>query len=248
MTTYSFPRYWPTILTLCGFVLLWALMDRSAAFLGSMRGENGLIVCALVCVFAILCECLLSRSSPSEAAIRLGFRKSERKARFWTLILSFALLLYFPLFATATGTSITLLPGALLLALGMFLQGGIAEEALFRGFLFRRMRERRTFWRGAGLAAIPFTAVHLLLFLTLDFPIALTSLLLALSISFPLAWLFECSGGSIYPPSILHGVTQAAIKLVDAGEQFALLALGWIALCATVPWLLFLILRPKEYG
>jgi len=56
--------------------------------------------------------------------------------------------------------SIRLRSDALMLALGMFAQGGIAEEVVFRGFLFRRLRITRTFWRAACLAAVPFVIVH----------------------------------------------------------------------------------------
>jgi membrane protease YdiL (CAAX protease family) len=143
----------------------------------------------------------------------------------------------------ATGAEIRLRPDAALLALGMFAQGGIAEETAFRGFLFRHVREGRPFWRAAFIAAIPFVAVHLLLFLTMDFTLALAALFVSLSMTFPLAWLFERAGNSIWPPAILHAVVQSAIKLVET-ESFQTLAIGWMALATLAPWLLFL-MRPR---
>jgi membrane protease YdiL (CAAX protease family) len=155
------------------------------------------------------------------------------------------LLSYFPIFAFATGTTVSLRIDAAVLAIGIFAQGGIAEETVFRGFLFRRLREGRSFWRATALATVPFVGVHALLFLSLDFTIALASILLALSLSFPLAWLFEASGGSVLPPAIIHAVVQGAIKLVEVGDGFSILALGWIGLSAVAPWALFL-LRPSS--
>jgi membrane protease YdiL (CAAX protease family) len=228
--------------TLLGFVLLWLLLDRLAATLGSTRGEAGLLVLALVFAAAVACECVLSQQKPGAAASALGLRWPKRAALVWTLVLAAGLLAYFPVFAMATGARLELLPGAALLAIGMIAQGGLAEEVVFRGFVFRRFRVGRTFWRAALLASIPFIAVHTLLFREFEFAIALTSLLLAVSMSFPLAWLFERSGGSVLAPAILHGVVQAGIKVVDAGEHFPLLALGWIGLCAIAPWSLFLLL------
>ena len=59
---------------------------------------------------------------------------------------------------------------------GLFAQAGIAEEVLFRGYLFRHAREGRDFWRAALVAAGLFVTVHLLMFLMLPWPIALASL------------------------------------------------------------------------
>jgi membrane protease YdiL (CAAX protease family) len=229
--------------TLAVFVLLWLLLDRIAAASGSLRGEYGLVVCAVVLVAAVAGESFLSRAGPLQALSSLGLRAPEPRALAWTLALAVGLLLFYPVFAAVTGAKLALLPDALLLAVGMFAQGGVAEEVVFRGFLFRRLRAGRTFWQTALYAAVPFVAVHALLFLTLDFPVALAALLLALSMSFPLAWLFERSGGSVWPPAIVHAVAQGSIKLVDAGEHFPVLALAWMALCATAPWLFFL-MRP----
>ena len=148
------------------------------------------------------------------------------------------------LYTVPSGMSIRLRSDALMLALGMFAQGGIAEEVVFRGFLFRRLRITRTFWRAACLAAVPFVIVHAVMFVTLEFYVALSSLLLALCISFPFAWLFERAGNSIWPPAIVHAIIQGTIKVVDApADQFASLALFWMAVGATVPWVFFL-LRP----
>jgi membrane protease YdiL (CAAX protease family) len=155
-----------------------------------------------------------------------------------------ALLCFFPFFALATQTYIGFRPDAALLAIGMFAQGGIAEEVVFRGFLFRRFREKHSFWRAAFYSAIPFTAVHAVLFLSFDFPVALASLLVAVSLSFPLAWLFERGGNSVWLPAIVHAVVQASIKLVVVEEApFQTMAIGWMAISAIAPWLLFA-LRP----
>lgn len=230
--------------SMAGFVLLWLLLDRLAFGLGSFRGEWGLLVCAVVVAAAVLAEWVLSRRAPLEALRALGFVTPTREATLWTLVLVAVLLSFFPLFALATQSEIRLRPDWAVLMLGMTLQGGVAEEVVFRGFLFRRLREGRTFWRAALLSAIPFIAVHALLFLTLDFALALASLLLAVSISFPLAWLFERSGNSVWLPALLHAAIQGLIKVVEtAPDAFPLLAMGWMALAALLPWTLFALRR-----
>jgi membrane protease YdiL (CAAX protease family) len=150
------------------------------------------------------------------------------------------LLAFYPLFAGTTGAELTPRPAAAILAAGILAQGGVAEEVVFRGFLFRRLRQGRSFWRAALLSAIPFTAVHTTLFFSLDFAIALASLIVALSLSFPLAWLFERSGGSIWPPAIVHAVVQGSIKLVEArADVFMSMAVVWMIISAVAPWTLF---------
>jgi membrane protease YdiL (CAAX protease family) len=186
----------------------------------------------------------ISRRRPAEAARALGLGAPTVRGLLAACVLCLALLAFYPLFALATGATLSLSAGWLMLMPGLSAQGGIAEETVFRGFLFRHVRVGRNFWPAAGLAAIPFVSVHLLLFLSLDFAVALASVVLALSLSFPLAWLFERSGNSIWPPALVHFTIQGSIKLIetDAGT-FPTLAMVWIAFGATVPWLLFL-LRP----
>jgi membrane protease YdiL (CAAX protease family) len=223
------------------FALVWALFDRTAAFLGSVRGEAGILVCAVVLTAATACELALSKRTPVHALAALGLRAPDLRALLWAFALVALLLSFYPVFAAATGAQLSVRADAIPLAIGMLAQGGLAEEVLFRGFLFRRLREGRSFWRAASLAAMAFVAVHSLLFLTLDFALALASLLLSLSLSFPLAWLFERSGDSIWPPAIVHAFLQGAIKLVEAGEHFFAMAIAWMILGAVLPWAFFLL-------
>jgi len=55
------------------------------------------------------------------------------------------------------------------------MQAGVAEELVFRGFLFGHLRRQRTFWRAAAASLPPFLVAHLFLFFALPWPIALTA-------------------------------------------------------------------------
>ncbi len=232
-------------LSVAFFVGLWLVLDQTASLLGSTRGEHGVAVCAAVLIAAMGSEYLLAGRRPVPALAALGLGRPRISTLGMTVLLVSLLLCFFPLFSLVTGAPLSLRSDAGWLAIGMFAQGGVAEEVIFRGFLFRRFREGRTFWRAATLSAVPFTIVHLALFLTLDFPLALVSLLLAVSLSFPLAWLFEASGCTIWPSAVLHSVVQASIKLVETtGDAFPTLAVGWIAIAALVPWTAFVLTRP----
>jgi membrane protease YdiL (CAAX protease family) len=234
-----------TFLVLLGFVALYLAMDRTAAGLQSFRGEWGIAIAVLVVGAAVVVDWMIARKPLLETVRTLGLRTAERRALVVTLGLCAVLILVLPFFGLATGTAIRLVDGWPLLAIGIFAQAGIAEETIFRGFLFRHFSEGRSFWRAAVLAAIPFVLVHLALFLTMEPVVAATALVVSLSLTFPFAWLFERSGNSIWPPAILHAVVQGAIKLVDTGSG-PQMAIVWMLVSAALPWTLFLLLRPSK--
>jgi membrane protease YdiL (CAAX protease family) len=229
------------------FFILWVVLDRSAALLGSTRGEAGTLVCAIVLAVAMVIEVLAYGKDNRDAVRFLGFVRPDPWWLVATVVLCGALLAFFPAYGAATGTPVTLVDNWPLLAVGIAAQGGLAEEVVFRGFLFRHIRQRTTFWRAALISAVPFIAVHLLLFASLDFPIALAALLVSVSLSFPLAKLYERGGFSIWLPALLHFVVQGAIKLVVVPDAaMTQMALYWMAISALAPWLVFLMPERKQ--
>jgi hypothetical protein len=86
---------------------------------------------------------------------------------------------------------------------------------------------------------LPFVAVHLILFLTMAWPVALASVLLAVIISFPLARLFELGGDTIWPPALLHFVIQGTVKVLVLPSGAESFALAWMAASAAIPLLVF---------
>ena len=123
---------------------------------------------------------------------------------------------------------------------GLFFQAGIAEETLFRGYLFGHIRQKYSFWKATFLASFPFILVHLILLFSLPLPIAIASIFLSVIISFPLARLFELGGKTIWAPAILHFIVQGTVKvLVASGESAESFPMLWIAACAVIPLLVF---------
>lgn len=226
------------------FVLIYVAFDRLAAALGSVRGEAGVLVCAVVVALVLAADRWLTRARLADCVRALGLGAAKPHALRAGAGLSLALLALLPVLAASTGVDLELRDGAAWLALGMFAQGGIAEETLFRGFMYRHLRATRTFWRAATLSAVPFAAAHVPLFWSLDASIALLALAMAIAWAFPLAWLFDRAGSSIWPGALLHAVIQGGIKLLaDDGPAFQSLAIAWVALGLAVPWLVFVLLR-----
>jgi membrane protease YdiL (CAAX protease family) len=226
---------------LLGLIVVFALFHSSALALSSDRGQAGLVVAALA-VAATLAVERVCFGLPLPAATRsVGLGRPNRIGMTASIGVSVLLLASVPLFARATGSSVTFLPDAIGLLPGLFAQAGIAEEVLFRGYLFGHLRRGRTFWRAAVLSTVPFVGVHLLLFATMPWPVALAALMLSVATSFPLARLFELGGFTIWAPAILHFVIQATVKVLAVGGSDAagLFPFVWMAASAAVPLLAF---------
>jgi membrane protease YdiL (CAAX protease family) len=222
---------------LAGLAVIYALFHWLATALGSTRGESGILIGAVIVIACIVAERLLFGERTVPAARSLGLGRPATRGLVAATGVSVLMLLVIPLFAVANGARMEMYPGWALLVPGLFAQAGIAEETLFRGYLFRRMRVGRTFWRAAALATIPFVAVHLVIFLTQPWMIAAASVALAAIIALPLAHLFEIGGRTIWAPAIVHFVVQGAIKVVVIpGEAGATLPLVWMAAAAVIPF------------
>lgn len=225
-------------------MLLYVAFDRLATTLGSTRGEAGLVVCAFVVALALAVERLLTGARLRDCIRLLGLGAPAALALVCAAAMSLALLACLPLLAALTNVELELRANAAWLALGMLAQGGVAEEVLFRGFMYRHLRQTRSFWRAATLSAVPFAAAHVALLWSLDLSVALLALAMAIAWSFPLAWLFDRAGNSIWPGAILHAVIQGGIKLfADDAATFQSLAIAWVAFGLAAPWLFFVLLR-----
>jgi membrane protease YdiL (CAAX protease family) len=226
--------------------LVFGIFHFLALALGSDRGQYGLLVGAIVVVATIAAERLLFGTPPGHAVGALGLQRVGTRGILAALGVAAALLLVFPIYSATAGQRLEMYPGWAGLLPGLFAQGGIAEEVLFRGHLFRHVRPGRAFWPAVALAAIPFVIAHLILFTAMPWPLALASVLLSAVISPPLAYLFELGGGSVWGPAIVHFVVQGAIKVVVVTNGGPQLPLIWMAASAVLPYLVFLIPRPTS--
>jgi len=219
-----------------GFLVL----DRGAALMGSTLGQAGVPVGALTIATMMIVERLLFTRPFRAVPASLGLGRPRGRGVAAAAAIGAAMLLFFPLFARATGAPIGLRDGWLLLVPGLFAQGGIAEECLFRGYLFGHLRRERTFWRAAWLSVPPFVAVHLLLFTYMPVPVAAAATMLSLAMSFPLARLRDLGGGTIWAPALLHFVAQGAVKIAVVPErELPAMGIAWMAVCAVLPWAAF---------
>jgi membrane protease YdiL (CAAX protease family) len=229
-----------------GLFLVFGLFHGSATILESDRGQRGLIVAALVVTATAAANWIVRRGSGVASLRQLGLVAPRPAGIVVAAGVTGLMLVAAWAFIRVMGMTAAFYPGWIELLPGLFAQGGVAEEALFRGYLFGHIRAGRTFWRAAWLSMVPFVAVHLVLFATMPWPIALASVLLASIISFPLAHLYELGGRTIWGPALLHFVIQSTVKVVVVSQGAEIFALAWMAASAVVPLLVFAFGVPKE--
>lgn len=238
------PRISTTGLVLLGALLLFLILQVCLTWLAPRMDQtwSQLLVAAVMLTVALLLEKLFWGRQPLAALRVLGFGKATWRAVLVAVILSGLLLLFFPIFAWVTGAQITLKPDWWWIAIGALAANGIAEETLFRGFVFGHLRREGTgkTFRQAALFSLPiFVAVHLIVFVQNPFVLGVLATLIALVAAFPLAYLFEQAGFSLWPTVILHVVVHV-IRFVEISEPFYMTAvLAWMILQAGATFLIY---------
>jgi membrane protease YdiL (CAAX protease family) len=150
------------------------------------------------------------------------------------------MLAFFPLYSVATGTPLGLKSDWLWVLVGAIALNGLAEETLFRGFVFGHLRQAgHSFRRAAVISLLIFGAVHLFLFTSNPFLVAFLATALAIAAAFPFAFLYERAGTIIWAGVIVH-VGAHAFRLVEIPEaQFLTVASAWILIQFGAVFLVF---------
>lgn len=232
---------WPLTIGVAAVYLLFELVARR---LGSDRGQAGLAVAAVVVAATAIADRVIPGAGPGSSIRRLGLGTPALPGMVRAFAASTLLLLVVPAYFAVTQRGHAMYPGWVSLLPGLFAQAGIAEEVLFRALLFGRLRSGRTFWGATFLATGPFVLVHLWMFATLPWGIALGSVALSAVMSLPLAYLFETGGRTIWGPALLHWIVQSVPKVVTPGDGDLAFALVWIAGCAVLPYVVFVAPAP----
>ena len=237
----------PVWLVTAGLAVVFAEFQGLAHLTGSYRGEFGVLIAVVVVASLFAIERLLFLRRSAETWRFLGLGRPSAKSLVVSGALGAVLLALLPLFAMVLDTSLGISASSAWIVFGLFAQAGIAEETLFRGYLFHHFRISHPFWRAAGASAIPFVAVHLILFASMPWPVAAGATLVSVATSFAFAHLFEMGRFTIWAPAFLHFVIQGAIKLVAVDEAAtSQLQLLWIAASALVPFAAFFVTRRPD--
>jgi membrane protease YdiL (CAAX protease family) len=198
-------------------VVWWSVTSLPPRFIKTCNGDTcdtltqmvltvALPVGAIVLVVVI--AMIWSRKSALGALQELGAGRTDAATLVITVALLLPVIAFFPLLHLFTGAPLSLRSNWPWMALSVALYNGVNEELMFRGLIFQRLREGRTFRRAATYSAIYFSVAHLPLLLFLGPVIGSIGILLAFPISYPTAYLFERGRNTIWGSALHHAVTD----------------------------------------
>src|SRR4029078_5968130 len=129
--------------------------------------------------------------TPPRTAVRfLGLGRPSRRSIALAAASSSAVLLVYPVAGAVTGEQFALVAGWPWILVGLFAFHGLAEEMVWRGFVFRRLSEGRSF-RAAVVWTMPLiAATHLPILFRSGVVVAVGALLVAAVTSVPLSYLY----------------------------------------------------------
>ncbi len=176
----------------------------------------------------VVLERALFGTGPSVALSDLGFRRPQGRGLLLAGLFVLPLAAYYPVLGVATGAPLALQPAWGWRLLGVALNNGLAEETMMRGFVFRHLREGRTFWSAAALTTAYFAAYHVPLVFTQGPAIGVAGIVLAVPVGFVTALLYERGGNTVWGPVLMHVVNNGLVMLVVPPAPWA--PLGYMAL------------------
>jgi membrane protease YdiL (CAAX protease family) len=236
------PVQWKTLAkVLAGYIPLFLVLQYGPALLLPRLGQTWsvLISAAAMLCLAVVCQMLFFKRPPLQALLQLGYGRPRVRPIAVALLLSGVMLLFFPVLSLISSARLGLNSGWLWTLAVIIVFNGLAEETLFRGYVFGNLRRGNSFLRAGLISLLLFAAAHLFLFAGNPFIIALAATLVAVTAAFPMAYLFEQGGSTIWAPVIVHVATHA-IRLVAIPEALYMPAvLAWLVMQIFLPLLVF---------
>jgi membrane protease YdiL (CAAX protease family) len=226
-------RSWVTFLVafaaLCGVLLGTSAVDAT--------GRWGLAILTAVLLTAVAVEQLGRRAPIGSVLRRLGLGRPGGRALALAAGVSSLVVLVFPVTAAVSGTAVSVRPDWPWLLVGVFAFHGVAEELVWRGFAFRRLREGRSF-RAATVATMPLVAAaHVPIVITLGPAVGIGAMAVAAVTSVPLAYLYETGRRSIWAPALVHTAIDTFKLVVIPDAALPIFSVLIIAVSLTVPLL-----------
>lgn len=238
------------ILIITGYLILYGVFELMAKLTGDTTlPRNALLITICVLAAAVVAELVFFKSKFSELVKVLGLGKPDAKAIIASLVITLSLFLCYPLITLITGYNFIIPDNWLMLAIGVFALHGTAEEVLYRGFLFRCLREGRSFWKAAWIAVILFSVAHIPILINQGLLVGGMAVSLAIVSSFPFSYLYEKGNNTVWAPAIVHAAIDTVIPILAAGqmdEKATMAVTLWMAASMVIPYISFLILRKKR--
>ncbi|MCL4248009.1 MAG: CPBP family intramembrane metalloprotease [Anaerolineae bacterium] len=205
----------PLLIKFAVIVVIWYLalaylpQIAGTCFDGECGFSTGEIVISFaiplaVIVASVLLEMGLYKKNLSQALSDIGLTRFSWAGIRSAAIYMLPLLVFFPLFALLTNTPLATQPNWQWRLMNVLFINGIAEEVMMRGFVFRHLREGRSFWRAAALSTAYFAAYHLVLIFTAGPLIGMIAVVIAIPAGFLTAYVYERGSNTVWGSALFH--------------------------------------------
>ena len=215
--------------SLLAFIILFALFYGMVLLTASFDWTWSRILVGAITVSGVTITWSLLRKTPlTESFWQVGFGIPNWRVIGIVFVISALMLSFFPIYSSLANVDLPLQNNWPWILIGIIAGVGIAEETLYRGFVFNFLRKEHTFWKAATISMILFGAMHLLLLLWLPLPIAIAAIILAIIAAYPSAYLFETGNRTIWPSAILHTTALATNLFIIPSDLMVSFSLVWI--------------------
>jgi membrane protease YdiL (CAAX protease family) len=234
------PRTW--LRFLAGFAVLYGVLAVPAA--GDPSGRWHLVIAAAVLVTALFVERVLYPAPISGFLRRWGLGRPGGRSLAAAAGVSAIVLGVYPLFTAVSGSALALRTDWPWVLVGVFAFHGLAEELVWRGYAFRRMREGRSF-RSAVLWTMPLVAAtHVPIVLTMGPAVGIGAMAVAAVTSLPFAHLYEAGHRTLWAPAVLHTAIDSFKLFVVPAAAATTFSLLLVSVSLVVPLLVLAVPRP----
>jgi len=205
--------------TLTGYFVVYLVLESTGRALdgwGFAAGKSAGAIIGLAAAFLVQAF-LLRERNPKRVLLSLGFGRPDMRVLCISGFVSIALLATMPFLVAATGGTFDLPDNWQLLALSILLLNGIAEETVYRGYLFHRLRKMYTIPKAVVLGTLLAGAAHVPIVATAGVVVGGLAILVAVLIFLPFATLFERGGNTLWAPATIHFAADCIIPLGALG-------------------------------
>jgi membrane protease YdiL (CAAX protease family) len=186
------------------FLIAWLVLDRLAA--SPPMPIPAVIAAVAAGLVLAVGELVVYRLPLREIPSAIGLGRPVPRALLAAVIVGGLVIAGLLGGAAAIGVTLDLRTDWPLVLLGALLFHGVAEELVWRGFVFARLRENNTF-RRAVLLSMPLIALtHAPIIIGNGWVVGGLAMISAAITCLPLAHLWERGGRTIWAPAIVHGM------------------------------------------
>lgn len=200
----------------------------------------GVPALAVTLLAAALWEWGVMRTEARRLLVDLGFGRARWRGVAPAALVAAAVPAYLPIYSAGVAP-LKLANGWPLLAVGgLFAYHGLAEELAWRGYVFRRLREGRSFWRAVLWTMPLLAATHVPIVVTAGPLIGVVAMIVAAVTCVPFAHLYERGGRTIWAPALVHAAIDGFKLVTPANGTFPVsFSLGLALVSVVVPFLAF---------